>query len=407
MEREKKRKGKLGLVVAAIAILVFGAITAYNYWTFKTRKKKKKKKEIVVPVETEPARYMDLAWDLEQMGDLRPLGEVYVSPKIPGKIIEKILVEKGDFVRKGDLIAVLEKDIILAQIREAKAGLAAAKARLKEVEANLDVIRKDRVRLGKLVKSHAVSQQKMDQIEARFEAAQASRKLAMAQVEKAKSSLNLLDILLKDHDVRAPISGYISARYMDAGAMSDTKKPIVRVSDESVIKIVTTVTEQDYPHIRKGMEAEIRVDAFPEKVFKGSVSIINPTLDPATRTGLIEIHVPNKNLLLRSGMYSHIRLHLGNRRALVISKDGLNRLPGTGSYYCFVVRKDRAILKNIVVGLTQGDRAEVKEGLKAGEEVVIKGKNRLQDGTMVKRQASGVRKGSGMRKEEGGRGGTK
>ena len=232
----------------------------------------------------------------------------------------------------------------------------------------------------------------MDQIDARFEAAQASRNLAMAQIEKAKSSLNLLDIVLKDHDVRAPISGYISARYMDAGAMSDTKKPLVRISDESVIKVVTMVTEQDFPHIRKGMEAEVRVDAFPGKVFRGSVSIINPTLDPATRTGWIEIRVPNEKFLLRSGMYSSLRLHLGKRRALVISKDGLNRLPGTGSFYCFVVRDNRAVLKNIVVGQMQGALAEVKQGLKEGDEVVIKGKNRLRDGTRVEAQESGVGK---------------
>jgi len=392
MEREKTRKGSLGFVIAVIAILVFGAITAHNYWKFRTHKEEKIKKNIVVPVETEPARIMKLDWDLEQMGDIRPLREVYVNPKVAGKIIQKIPVEKGDFVRKGALIAVLEKDIIRAQIRGARAGLISAKARLKEVAANLDVIRKDRVRLERLLKKHAVSQQKMDQIDARFKAAQASKKLATAQIEKAKASLNLLDILLKDHDVRSPIAGYVSARYVDAGAMCDTKKPIVRISDEETLKIVTAVSEEDYPHIKKGMEAEVRVDAFPGRIFKGSVSVINPTLDPATRTGQVEIHVPNRDLLLHSGMYSNIHLHLGTRSALVIPKDGLNRLPGTGSFYVYVVKKGRAILKNIKVGLMQGDLVEVKEGLKQGEQVVIKGQNRLKDGMRVRV------------KEEGGRG---
>ncbi len=419
--REKKRKGKLGLVIAVIAIVLFAGIAAHNYWKFKNRKMETARKEVVVPVETEPARIMNLDWVLDQMGDVRPLQEVYVNPKIAGKIIEKILVEKGDFVNKGTLIAVLEKDIIRAQIRQARADLLSAEARLKEVEANLAVIRKDRVRMKKLVKNHAVSQQKLDQIEARFDGALASRKLAMAQIEKAHSALNLLNILLKDHDVRAPIAGYVSARYFDAGSMSDTKKPIVRISDESIIKIVSTVTEQDFPHIRKGMTADIRVDAFPGKIFKGSVSVINPTLDPATRTGQIEIHVPNKGLLLRSGMYCHVRLYVGRRSGLVISKDGLNRLPGTGSYYCFVVERNRAVLKNVAVGLLQGDRAEITKGLKEGDQVVVKGKNRLKDGTMVKSQESGVvsqesgvvsqesgvKDEGGIGNEEGGKGGAK
>jgi multidrug efflux pump subunit AcrA (membrane-fusion protein) len=110
--------------------------------------------------------------------------------------------------------------------------------------------------------------------------------------------------------------------------MSDTKKPIVRISAEKTVKITTGVSEQDYPYIKKGMKAEISVDAFPQKTFQGAVAVINPTLDPATRTGEIEIYVPNEDLVLRSGMFAFIRLQLGNREALTIDKDGLLRLPG-------------------------------------------------------------------------------
>jgi RND family efflux transporter MFP subunit len=138
------------------------------------------------------------------------------------------------------------------------------------------------------------------------------------------------------------------------------------------------------------MGAEFRVDAFPGKVFKGIVSVINPTLDPATRTGRIEIHIPNKDLTLHSGMFAHVRLALGEREALVISKDALNRLPGTGSYYVYVVEGGKALMKNIKIGVSQEDHVEVLEGLKVGEQVVVKGQNRLKDGTsvMVKRQVA-------------------
>ena len=384
MNEDAKSKGKAGFIIAVIAISVFTGLAFHNYWKFKTQKKEEVKRDEIIPVETAPVEARHLDWSLELTGDIRPLMEVYVHPKVAGEIIEKISVEKGDFVKKGSLIAVLEKDTIRARIREAEAGLRSARAKLNEVKANLNVIKKDRDRLKKLVKKHAVSQQEMDQIDARYEATLAGEKLATAQIEKTKASLNLLNILLKDHDVYSPISGYVSGRYVDPRNMSDLKKPIVRISMEETVKIVTTVTERDYPRIKKGMEAKVHVDAFPGRVFKGSVSLVNPTLDPATRTGQIEIHVANQDHTLRSGMFAHMRLFIGERDALVVPKDALNRLPGTGNYYVYVVEDGKAIMKNIKIGTAEEKDVEIKEGLKEGEQVVVKGQNRLRDGMHVR-----------------------
>ena len=384
MKDNAASKGKIVLAIALIAIFAFGGITIYNYWKFKTQKKEEAKKVEIVPVETALVEIKKLDWLLEQTGDIRPLLEVKIHPKVSGEVLEKILVEKGDFVQKGDLIATMEDDTIKARIRESDAALRSAKAKLNEVQANLNVIRKDRVRLEKLVKQHAVSQQKMDEIDARYEATAAGKKLAIAQIERAEASLNLLRILHKDHQIFSPIGGYVSARYIDPGSMSDTRNPIVQVSREDIVKIITTVTEKDYPHIKKGMEVELRVDSFPDRVFKGTVSIISPTLDPATRTGEIEIQVQNRNLILCSGMFVNILLYLGQKNALTIYKDALMRLPGTGSYYVYIVNNSKAMVKNIKIGLIRGNYAEIKEGLKEGQQVVIKGQNRLKDGMRVK-----------------------
>jgi len=389
MNKDGKSKGKTGIIIVVIAIVVFAGITFNNYWKSRAQKIEEVKRHEIVPVQTAPSKLGYLEWSLELIGDIQPLMEVEVNPKVAGKIIEEIYVERGDFVKKGSLLAVLEKDTIRAQIKEAEAGIASARAKLKEVEANLNVLKKDRQRLKNLMKQHAVSQQKFDQIDAQYRAMLATKKLALAQIQSARASLNVLKILLKDHDIYAPISGCVSARYLDAGNMSDIRKPIFRISMEETVKIVTTVTEEDYPLIKKGMEAEIQVDAFPGKVFKGEISVINPTLDPATRTGQIEIHIPNKDLTLRSGMFAHIRLALGEKQALVIPKDGLNRLPGTGNYFAYVVEDGKSVMKNINIGMIQGTYVEVTEGLKEGEQVVVKGQNRLKDGTRVRVQGEG------------------
>ena len=384
MNEKKTHKGKTGLVIAVAAILVFSGITAYNYWKLKTKEKEVSEREEAIPVETAPVEMRRFDWTLEQTGNIRPLLEVSVNPKVGGEIIREIHVEKGDPVKKGALLATLEDNTIKARIKQAEAALRSARASLDKVKANLEFIKKNRIRLKKLVKLKAISEQDVDEIDSMHEAALAGKELAKAQIESAKASLNLLKIIHKDHQILSPISGHISARYLDPGSISSAKKPIVRVSDEHTVKIITTVSEQDYPHIKKGMKAELRVASFPGETFTGTVSVINPTLDPSTRTGEIEIRVPNQDLTLHSGMFVHIRLHLGQIKALVIPKDALMRRPGTGSYYVFTIEKERAMLKNIAIGLIQENYAEIKEGLKKGEQVVIKGQNRLRDGAVVK-----------------------
>ena len=392
MEKETAKKGKKSLIIATIFILIFGGFAVSNYIRFKLQKKGELKIEEKVPVEVAETKFMNLKWVLEQAGDVRSLVEVNVYPKVSGKVIEKILKEKGDYLNKGELIATLEDNIIRAQLAEARAALASAKARLKQVEANLKVIEKDYRRFQVLYREKAVARQKLDHIKAEYQAASEGKRLAEAQIKQAKAVLKRIKILYNDHKIYAPISGYVSARYVDRGAMSDTKRPIVRISHEDKLKIVTTVTEKDFPHIKKGMKVEIKVDAYPEKVFTGTISIINPTIEPRTRTGQIEIHISNKNFILRSGMFAHIKIYLGERRGLVVPRDGLNRLPGTGNYYVYVVEDGRAVLKNIKTGITQENYVEVIDGLKKGEEVVIRGQIRLKAGApvfIVRRESPG------------------
>jgi len=384
MARDPKSKGKFGLVIALIAIFIFTGLTLFNYHRYKNLKAKKVNETEIVPVETGKAHYALLKRVLELTGEIRPIQEVYVTPKIPGKIIQEILVDTGDTVRKGDLIAVLEKDTIRAQLQQARAQLLSAKAKLNEVEANLELIKKDRIRLENLFKKKAVPQQKLDQVNAKYQAMLATKRVVQSQIDTARASVRLLDIQMKDHNIYAPISGYVSSRYLDAGNMSDTKKPIVKITNEISVKILTTVTEKDYPFIKVGMPAEVVVDAFPGQVFKGVISIVSPTLDPATRTGQVEIRVDNTQSRLRAGMFAHVRLLIGKRKALVVPIDSLNRLPGTGSYYVYCAIGGKAILKNVTIGKIQGQYAEITKGLKKNDIVITKGQNRVKDGSPIR-----------------------
>ncbi|MCG0277934.1 MAG: efflux RND transporter periplasmic adaptor subunit [Thermanaeromonas sp.] len=433
MEKKLALRSKTGIIIAIafVLILLIGFAT-FNYVRHSAKEEDTAEKTETIPVQVAEARLMNLQWVLELTGEIKPAAVIDVYPKIGGKIIEKIFFETGDYVKSGDLIAVLEDKAIKAQLEEATAGLAAAeagvkqseanlqaasanfessKANLKTSKANLELIKKERLRVESLYQAGAVPEQELDRInsqhevaeaqysaaeaqskaaEAQYKAALEAKNLAITQVERAKAALKQLQIVYDEHKIYAPISGFIAARYVEQGDMASNSKPIVRISREDELKIVCSVTEKDFPQLKKGMKAEITVDAFPGKVFEGVVSVISPTIDPATRTAEIEIRIPNEKYELRSGMFARIKLYLGEREALAVPTEALNKMPGTGSYYVYVVEDNKAILKNVKTGITQGDFTEITEGLAEKELVVIRGQNRLHDGAQVSIEERGV-----------------
>jgi len=368
--KEQSRRGNKITWVVGCAILVFLSVAGLNVWNITKRKPVYMEEKQKIPVQVCTVKEGDLDRFLEVTGDLRPLQEVEVYPKVGWKVIKLILVEKGDWVKQGQRVACLEKDRIQAQVNRAR-------AEVKVARANFEVLQKDFRRIDNLQEKKAASKQKLDHI-------QAKREVASARIQQAEAALKELEVLYQDHDIYATMSGIIAARYLDPGSFSKIGNPILRISNEKTVKVVITVPEMDFPRVREGMDVEFRVDAYPEKTFPGKVALIYPTLDPGTRTAKVEIHVPNQDLLLRSGMFAHVRLYFGKNKAIIISRDALNKMPGTGCYYVFVVQNETARMQNIKVGGRQGNLAEVLSGLKPGEQVVVKGQMRLNDGTSVR-----------------------
>ena len=410
-EKKMVFKNKTGLIIAFILILLIVGFATFNYVRHSEKKEVTVNQTETIPVKVAEARLTNLQRVLELTGEIKPAAAVNVYPKIGGEIIEKIGAETGDNIKKGDLLAVLKDETIKAQLEEAVAGLAAAAAGLKQSEANLqaasanlksskanlELTKKEQHRVESLYQADAISEQELDRIntqsevaEAQYNAAEAQQKaaletknLAITQIDKAKAALKQLQIVHGEYKIYAPISGFVAARYMEQGDRSNPTQPVIRISQEDELKIACSVTEKDFPHLKKGMKAEITVDAFPEKVFKGVVAVISPTIDPATRTAGIEIHIPNEKYELRSGMFARIKLYLGERKALAVPIESLNKMPGTGSYYVYIVKDSKATLKNVKTGLTQGDFTEITDGLTEKNLVVTRGQNRLYDGAWV------------------------
>lgn len=369
MSNGKPKKSKATLVVGLL-ILVCLAAVVINAWRAKHRKVTRVLKTVIIPVAISPAVKGELEWFTDVTGNLAPIRAAAIYAKIPGKIIEQIFVEKGDRVEKGQLIASLEKDQVEAKLNRGRAAVEVA-------QAQVDVLEKDFHRIENLYKKKAAPKQKLDHITAELN-------VAKAQLKEAQAALKEIKVFYNDHNIYATQSGIVADRFVDPGNLTDKKVEIMRICDERVLKVQLAVPEKDLPHIKEGMDVTFTVDACPGKTFSGKVALIYPTIDPMTRTIRLEVHIENKDLALRSGMFAYVRLYFGKKQALLIRREALNKMPGTGNYYVYVVKDGRARMKNIETGIKQGNVVEVLSGLAEGDPVVIQGQNRLKDNTPVK-----------------------
>ncbi|MEA2110175.1 MAG: efflux RND transporter periplasmic adaptor subunit [Pseudomonadota bacterium] len=369
MAEQKTGKGRLVSWIVILIAVGFLALAFYNYRRSQREKTTAVKTVTPVPVAVVKVEETQMERLLETSGDLRSRVDVYVFPKIAGRVIEKIMVDKGDRVEKGQLLIVLDASLVKARFERSIAAMDAARSRL-------ELLQKDRQRLEFLFAHKAAPRQQLDRISAQY-------KTAAAALKEAKAAHREIQVMLDDHSIKAEIDGVVADRFFDPGNLSDTKKPILRLADESLMKIELAAPETDFSRLRLGMRAEFKVAAYPQKLFHASLVKMNPVFDPTTRTVKLELQAANDGYLLRSGMYAQVKLYLGRQNVLAIPREALNRLPGSGSYYVFIIENDRASHRNIKVGLRQGELVAVVDGLHPGELVVVKGQNRLQDAMPV------------------------
>jgi RND family efflux transporter MFP subunit len=368
MSDKKAANRKLTLGVG-LFILVVLIVMAANVWRAKKKPAPALETASAIPVTVSPVVKGELDWFTEVAGDLKPMQSTMLFAKVPGKIIEEILVEKGDWVEKGQRVASLEKNQINAQLSRAQAAVEVA-------QTQVDVLEKDFFRMDNLYKSQTAPKQKLDHIQAELNAAK-------ARLKEAQAAFNELNVLYRDHDMYATQSGIVADRFVDPGNLSNPQAPIMKISNEKELKVEISLPERETPHIRPGMDVTFTTDAWPGRTFSGQVALIYPTVDPMTRTIKAEIHIQNQDLQLRSGMFAHVKLYFGKKESLLIRKEALNQLPGTGSYYVYGINDHVARLINIDTGIHQGNLVEVASGLSEGDRVVIQGQNRLKDNTAV------------------------
>lgn len=263
--------------------------------------------------------------------------------------ITAINVEVGDFVKKGQIVAELDK----IQLQQAELQL-----KNKEIEYN---------RLKGLYEAGGLSKSDLDAIELAYEV-----------------SKTTYENLLENTILRSPVDGVITARNYDKGDMYSMSAPIYVVEQISPVKMLVGISEVDYTKIKKNDIVEISVDAFPGKVFKGRVNRIYPTVNPGTHTFNVEIVVSNNDRLLRPGMFARVTVLFGVNHSPVIPDIAIVKQTGSGERFVYVLNEDNTVTyKAIKLGRRIDSEFEVLSGLSEGEIVVTGGQVRLKDGVKV------------------------
>lgn len=187
--------------------------------------------------------------------------------------------------------------------------------------------------------------------------------------------------------VESPISGIVGRTLLDKGAnilpgagISGTPLAIVVNMEEMIVRL--SVPEPDIPYLKKGLSAEIQVDAYPQENFLGEISKVSEVVDIETRTLPVEITIPNSDHRLKSGMFARVKIVAAQlKERIVVSQDAL--VQELGQSFVFVVEDHTARKKKITLGVKEDSRMEVLEGLKEGEEIIVFGQQGLKDGTAV------------------------
>jgi RND family efflux transporter MFP subunit len=336
----------------------------------------------VAPVTHEPIR--DIA---EFTGTLLPRAQFNVAPKVSGRL-EKLMVNIGDPVRNGDLVAVLDSEEYAQQVAQAKAELEVGRANLAESKSALDIAGRDLERVKELRAQKVASESEYDEAEARYRAAEAKYQVAEAQIKQKEAALATTEVRLSYTRIQAAWEGdetprFVAERFVDQGAMLRANDPIVSIVDLKTVIGVINVIERDFPGIKVGQTAQITTDAYPGRTFTGTLVRFAPVLKEDSRQARVEIEVPNEEGLLAPGMFIRASIRFAEKQdATIVPLAAIASRNGRQGVFLVDTSEQTARFVPVTLGIVNGTRAEVVDPPLEGM-VVTLGHHLLEDGAAI------------------------
>lgn len=309
--------------------------------------------EAVADTRVHPVMVVEAAQqDVKQEGVYSATVEPYainnIAPQSAGRI-QKIRVEVGDYVHKGQIVAEMDR-------------LQLDQARLQLINDSTEF-----ERLKKLYASGGIAKSDLDAIELAY-------KVRRSTVENLETNTIL----------RSPISGYITARNYDKGDLFAMAQPLFVVQQVIPVKLKVGISESEYTKVKKGDKVQIVSDALAGRTFEGRVNRLYPTVDALTHTFIAEVVVNNSDRALRPGMYTKVTVTFGVSRNVVIPDQAVVKQEGSGQRFVYLVNPDSTVaFTPVKPGRHMGNEFEILEGIPVGATVVVKGTSGLREGSKV------------------------
>ena len=315
---------------------------------------------------------------------IEAVNRVQMFPRVSGRL-ERLHVKQGDRVKAGQLIATLEHEQQNALIGAAEAQVASARAETERARAEMMNAQTNRDRYKRLVKEGFSTKQQYDTIETAFVSAKANHDAARAKERQIAAEVGRVKSTRMDYIMHSPMDGTVLNDYaLVAGAMISPSSPIVEIADLRRLKATFRVPETKIFAVVPGMPVFLKFDALPGEEFTGKVSRIDPFVDPATRSSAVEIELNNEAVgnRLRPGMFGQASLVEREFKNAILIPESVVHSSDQGEYV-FVEVNGIAKLRNVSIGLRQGNAVQITKGLKPGEKVIVFGGSNLKDGEKV------------------------
>lgn len=346
------------IIVILVLAVVLGGIFGWKYVQQQQSEAQRAQTPPSTPVET--VRIQPQSWRpaLTSVGSLRAINGVEVANEVPG-VVSQVAFESGQRVSQGDVLIRLEDSVD-------RAALAALEARARLANETFQ-------RYADLLPRNAVSQSQYDEARANYRAAQADVEQQRAQLAKKT--------------IRAPFDGVVGLRQVDLGEYLGIGTSIADLNMLDPIHVDYSVPEKQLERVAPGRAIEVRVAAYPGRLFTGETFAVAPSVNASSRTLEVRARLDNADHALRPGMFADVStLAPETREVLTLPRTALS-FNTYGDFVFQVVENDEgqtiAARQQVTTGSARGDEIEILDGLEAGDRVVATGLLRLRDGQPV------------------------